>query len=94
MSTQDTIKARRVTGGAIVTVARADGRTHRHQVSLRRYKALRGTLTVHQGLAGGYFTHNGFECRLRDVAGLAESSRWVESHAPRLLKVRGGAHHG
>jgi len=80
---QDTIKARRVSGGAVVTVARADGRTHRHQVSLRRYRALRGALTVHEG---GNFTHNGFECRLRDVAGMAASLRWVKRNAPRLLR--------
>ncbi|MBK1683416.1 hypothetical protein [Rhodoferax fermentans] len=88
---QDTIKARRVTGGAVVTVVRADGRTHRHQVSLRRYRALRGALTVHDGLAGGNFTHNGFECRLRDVAGMAASLRWVKRNAPRLLRGNGRA---
>ncbi len=86
---QDTIKARRVSGGAVVTVARADGRIHRYQVGLCRYRALRGALTVHDGLAAGYFTHGGFECRLRDVAGMAAALRWVKRNAPRLLRGKG-----
>lgn len=86
-----TIKARRVKGGAVVTVQRADGRTHRYQVGLRRYRVLRGILTVHDGVVAGYFQHNGFECRLRGVSGMDASRRWVERNAPRLLRGNGRA---
>lgn len=83
MTALDAVKARRISGGAVVTVCRTDGRMHRYQVSLRRYKRLRDTLTVHLGLAGGSFMHHGFECQLRDVQGLADSRRWAARNAPR-----------
>ncbi|QBP09830.1 hypothetical protein [Cupriavidus metallidurans] len=74
------IKARRITGGAIVTVERADGRCHRYRVSLRRYNRLKDTLVVHHGTGGGWFFRHGFECSLHSVTGFADARRWVVKH--------------
>lgn len=71
-----TIKARRITGGAIVTITRSDGRIHRHKVGLRRYNRLRDTLACHLSIGGNKFMRNGFEGHFL-VAGLADSRRWV-----------------
>lgn len=71
------IKARRVTGGAIVTVQRADGRLHRYRVSLRRYNRLRDILVCHRGVGSGWFLRSGFECDLRVISGFADARRWV-----------------
>ncbi|MGQ0711006.1 MAG: hypothetical protein ACT4NV_14815 [Rhodoferax sp.] len=79
----DAIKAYRVPGGAVVTVCRADGRVHRHRVGLRRYNRLADTLGSHLGLYGGSFTRNGFECRLREVQGLADARRWAARNSSR-----------
>jgi hypothetical protein len=82
----EAIKARRVPGGAVVTVIRADGRMHRHRVGLRRYNRLADTLVSHFGLYGGSFTRNGFECRLREVQGLADARRWAARNSSRRAK--------
>lgn len=76
----NTIKARRITGGAIVTITRADGRVHRHRIGLRRYHRLLDTLTVHRGLYGGDFRRHGFACGMETVAGLAASRHWAARH--------------
>lgn len=88
---QATIKARRVPGGAVVRVIRSDGRDHRHQVGLRRYRALHATLVAHGGTSGGWFTRNGFEVRLKDVSGLDESRQWVKRNSPGLYNPKRGA---
>ena len=79
----DVIRARRVKGGAVVTVSRADGRVHRHNVSLRRYNRLCDTLVVHHGVAGGAFLRHGFVCHLREVQGLREARCWAQRQASR-----------
>lgn len=67
-----TIKARRRTGGAVITVTRADGRVHCHRVGLRRYNRLADMLA--SMLNGtGFFCKNWFEARLRTVEGFAEA---------------------
>lgn len=73
----ETIKARRVSGGAVVTVERSDGRVRRYRVGLRRYNRLHDTLVCHFGLHGGSFLRHGFECGLREVQGLADARRWA-----------------
>jgi hypothetical protein len=79
-----TIKARRVTGGAVVTVQR-NGYTHCYRVSLRRYNRLQDTLVVHPG-AGSSFARSGFEKRLQSVEGLRESRLWAARNANRRAK--------
>jgi hypothetical protein len=76
----EVIRAYRISGGAIVSVTRADGRLHRHRVGLRRYNRLIDTLVSHLGVCGGDFTRRGFECQLREVRGLADARRWAARH--------------
>ncbi|MDR1424281.1 MAG: hypothetical protein LBI92_06750 [Azoarcus sp.] len=77
MSIVANIKARRITGGAVVTVTRLDGRRHRYRVGLRRYNRLRDMLNVHLGTYGGYFSKNGFDVDLREAQGFADARRWI-----------------
>lgn len=72
-----TIHARRITGGAIVTVTRPDGRVRRHHVGLRRFNRLADTLVAHRAVAGGEFTRNGFDLALHNVEGLQEARAWA-----------------
>jgi len=78
------IKARRVTGGAIVRVQR-NGCTHCYRISLRRYNRLKDTLVVHPG-AGSEFRRSGFEKRLQTVDGLRESRLWAARNASHRAK--------
>jgi hypothetical protein len=71
------IKARRITGGATIRITRADGREHRYRVGLRRYRRLADILGVSRNVSGS-FTRHGFDVRLRSVAGLADSRRWLD----------------
>jgi hypothetical protein len=74
-----TLKARRLTGGAVITVTRADGRVHCHRVGLRRYNRLADVLAALPG-TGGAFGKNGFDATLRTVAGFAETRKWIQRH--------------
>ena len=74
-----TIKARRITGGAIVTVSRADGRTHRHRVGLRRYSRLADILATVHG-ASGWTMRSGFVFALRSARGFADARGWLERY--------------
>ena len=73
------IKARRITGGAIVRVKR-NGYEHSYRVSLRRYNRLTDTLVAHLGAVSNNGTRNGFETRLLAVDGLRESRQWAARH--------------
>ena len=73
------IKARRITGGAIVRVMR-NGYEHSYRVSLRRYNRLADTLVAHLGTAGSNGTRSGFETSLRSVDGLREARQWAARH--------------
>ena len=74
-----TIKARRLTGGAVITVTRADGRSRQYRVGLRRYNRLADILAVTKGTSGWADRH-GYSVDLRSLAGLAESRRYMERH--------------
>jgi hypothetical protein len=71
------IKARRVTGGAVVTVMR-DGITRRHRVGLRRYNILRDVMASHRD-RGCDFRRNGFEVWMGDITGLRETRIWAQT---------------
>ena len=74
-----TISARRITGGAIVTVTRGD-HVRRYRVGLRRYNRLADILTCHLGTWGGVFTTQKIETVLISVEGLTEARRWAQRY--------------
>lgn len=52
MTPTATIKARRLTGGAVITITRADGRVHHYRVGLRRYRRMADILMMVKGSSG------------------------------------------
>jgi hypothetical protein len=67
-----TLRARRVTGGA---VQRAEGRRHRYRVGLKRYHRLHDVLLIPRGIAGAAFLRGRYECNLVAVKGFADARR-------------------
>ena len=72
------IQARRIKGGAVVTVTRA-GRTRRYRVGLRRFNQLKWVSAVWLA-AHGYVGRDSADLRLSDVAGYWETVRWLLAH--------------
>ncbi|MDR1351468.1 MAG: hypothetical protein LBJ59_11980 [Zoogloeaceae bacterium] len=87
MSVIANVMGRRITGGAVVTIIRSDGRKRRYRVGLRRYNRLRDVLAAHLGTCGGDFRRSGFEVDLREVRGFSDARKWFArfhgAHKPR-----------
>lgn len=70
-----TVKAYRVSGGAIVTVTRGD-RSRRYRVSNYRFRWLRSVFSLCQG-GNGFYGNTQFHCTV--VGSIGEAVQWMRS---------------
>lgn len=82
---QAIIKARRVSGAAIVVVERC-GRTRRYRVGLKRFHRLKWVGSAWIG-CGGYFGNSHAELKVFKPGGYWDAVRWILRHGCRRSRA-------